>query len=207
MLLKWFCQQLSHLITHLGSCPHLICPPSLCRLTCSPCAGLCPKLCLGNNTIDSVTSAQALRGCTVIQGNLIIKIRGGSECYCTSPPVVAFDSPPLQFSRIASASHYQHFSAMQFVFLFTCVFLVNNLLQITLQLSWSLAWARSRRSRVTWLFAERTPLSPCPSYANWGSLKGIIWKESKFSFIPPAGRYIYITNHGNRYFNCSLHLW
>ncbi|TNM88030.1 hypothetical protein fugu_006251 [Takifugu bimaculatus] len=40
---------------------------------------LCPKLCLGNNTIDSVTSAQALRGCTVIQGNLIIKIRGGNN--------------------------------------------------------------------------------------------------------------------------------
>lgn len=46
-------------------------------LTCSPCAGRCPKLCVGNKTIDSVTSAQALRGCTVLQGNMIIKIRGG----------------------------------------------------------------------------------------------------------------------------------
>lgn len=54
---------------------------SLCRLTCSPCAGLCPKLCAGNKTIDSVTSAQALRGCTVLHGNMIIKIRGGSEYY------------------------------------------------------------------------------------------------------------------------------
>lgn len=143
------CQQLSHLITRLGSRLHLICSPSLCRLTCSPCAGLCPKLCLGNNTIDSVTSAQALRGCTVVQGNLIIKIRGGSECCCTSPPVVAFDFPPLEFSRIASVSHYQDFSAMQFVFLFTCVFLIHNILQTTLQLSWRLAWARSRRSQVT----------------------------------------------------------
>ncbi|XP_033821219.1 insulin receptor b [Periophthalmus magnuspinnatus] len=48
-------------------------------LTCTPCAGLCPKLCVGNKTIDSVTSAQALRGCTVLQGNMIIKIRGGNN--------------------------------------------------------------------------------------------------------------------------------
>ncbi|XP_008328737.1 insulin receptor-like [Cynoglossus semilaevis] len=48
-------------------------------LTCSPCAGLCPKLCVGNKTIDSVTSAQALRGCTVLHGNLVIKIRGGNN--------------------------------------------------------------------------------------------------------------------------------
>uniref|UniRef100_A0A8C3B182 Tyrosine-protein kinase receptor n=1 Tax=Cyclopterus lumpus TaxID=8103 RepID=A0A8C3B182_CYCLU len=48
-------------------------------LTCSPCAGLCPKLCAGNKTIDSVTSAQALRGCTVLHGNMIIKIRGGNN--------------------------------------------------------------------------------------------------------------------------------
>uniref|UniRef100_A0A8C4GV38 Tyrosine-protein kinase receptor n=1 Tax=Dicentrarchus labrax TaxID=13489 RepID=A0A8C4GV38_DICLA len=48
-------------------------------LTCLPCAGLCPKLCVGNKTIDSVTSAQALRGCTVLHGNMIIKIRGGNN--------------------------------------------------------------------------------------------------------------------------------
>lgn len=54
-----------------------------CRLTCLPCAGPCPKLCVGNKTIDSVTSAQALRGCTVLHGNMIIKIRGGSEL-CSS---------------------------------------------------------------------------------------------------------------------------
>nr|BAB83667.1 insulin receptor [Paralichthys olivaceus] len=48
-------------------------------LACSPCAGLCPKLCVGNKTIDSVNSAQALRGCTVLHGNMIIKIRGGNN--------------------------------------------------------------------------------------------------------------------------------
>uniref|UniRef100_A0A8D3CD58 Tyrosine-protein kinase receptor n=1 Tax=Scophthalmus maximus TaxID=52904 RepID=A0A8D3CD58_SCOMX len=48
-------------------------------LTCLPCAGLCPKLCVGNKTVDSVTSAQALRGCTVLHGNMIIKIRGGNN--------------------------------------------------------------------------------------------------------------------------------
>ncbi|XP_071399437.1 insulin receptor b [Centroberyx affinis] len=48
-------------------------------LNCSPCAGLCPKLCVGNKTVDSVTSAQALRGCTVLNGNMIIKIRGGNN--------------------------------------------------------------------------------------------------------------------------------
>uniref|UniRef100_A0A8C6Q7F4 Tyrosine-protein kinase receptor n=1 Tax=Nothobranchius furzeri TaxID=105023 RepID=A0A8C6Q7F4_NOTFU len=49
------------------------------RLMCKPCAGPCPKECKGNKTIDSVTSAQALRGCTVIEGNVIIKIRGGNN--------------------------------------------------------------------------------------------------------------------------------
>ncbi|XP_047443558.1 insulin receptor b [Mugil cephalus] len=48
-------------------------------LTCTPCSGLCPKLCVGDKTIDSVTSAQALRGCTVLKGNMIIKIRGGNN--------------------------------------------------------------------------------------------------------------------------------
>lgn len=50
---------------------------------CAPCLGPCPKVCHileGEKTIDSVTSAQELRGCTVINGSLIINIRGGSEC-------------------------------------------------------------------------------------------------------------------------------
>lgn len=64
-----------------------VCPdPSLCSflsLMCTPCLGPCPKVCHlleGEKTIDSVTSAQELRGCTVINGSLIINIRGGSEC-------------------------------------------------------------------------------------------------------------------------------
>ncbi|XP_029470000.1 insulin receptor [Rhinatrema bivittatum] len=52
------------------------------NLTCSPCAGLCPKVCnifQGEKAIDSVTSAQELRGCTVINGSLTINIRGGNN--------------------------------------------------------------------------------------------------------------------------------
>jgi hypothetical protein len=52
-------------------------------LVCTPCQGPCPKVCHlleGEKTIDSVTSAQELRGCTVVNGSLIINIRGGSEC-------------------------------------------------------------------------------------------------------------------------------
>ncbi|XP_029542574.1 insulin receptor-like [Oncorhynchus nerka] len=48
-------------------------------LNCTPCAGLCPKMCTGLKTVDSVTAAQALRGCTVLNGSLIIKIRGGNN--------------------------------------------------------------------------------------------------------------------------------
>ncbi|XP_004443960.2 PREDICTED: insulin receptor-like [Ceratotherium simum simum] len=49
---------------------------------CTPCLGPCPKVCHlleGEKTIDSVTSAQELRGCTVINGSLIINIRGGNN--------------------------------------------------------------------------------------------------------------------------------
>lgn len=50
-------------------------------LHCTPCAGPCPKVCdYGKEkTIDSVTSAQELRGCTVVNGSLVINIRGGSK--------------------------------------------------------------------------------------------------------------------------------
>ncbi|KAL4608045.1 insulin receptor-like [Arapaima gigas] len=48
-------------------------------LRCTPCAGLCPKVCVGENVVDSVTTAQALRGCTVLNGSLIINIRGGNN--------------------------------------------------------------------------------------------------------------------------------
>ncbi|KAA0719463.1 Insulin receptor [Triplophysa tibetana] len=49
------------------------------RLNCTPCDGLCPKVCMGQKTVDSVTAAQALRGCTVLNGSLIINIRGGNN--------------------------------------------------------------------------------------------------------------------------------
>ncbi|XP_056148525.1 insulin receptor a [Lampris incognitus] len=48
-------------------------------LNCTPCAGLCPKVCMGLKTVDSVTAAQALRGCTVLNGNLVINLRGGTN--------------------------------------------------------------------------------------------------------------------------------
>lgn len=51
----------------------------LYRLNCTPCAGLCPKVCMGLKTVDSVTAAQDLRGCTVLNGSLVINLRGGSE--------------------------------------------------------------------------------------------------------------------------------
>uniref|UniRef100_A0A2K6GHI2 Insulin receptor n=1 Tax=Propithecus coquereli TaxID=379532 RepID=A0A2K6GHI2_PROCO len=52
------------------------------NLVCTPCLGPCPKVCHileGEKTIDSVTSAQELRGCTVVNGSLIINIRGGNN--------------------------------------------------------------------------------------------------------------------------------
>lgn len=57
-------------------------------LHCTPCAGPCPKVCdFGKEkTIDSVTSAQELRGCTVVNGSLVINIRGGSK-FCMSKGV------------------------------------------------------------------------------------------------------------------------
>uniref|UniRef100_A0A8D3D5E5 Tyrosine-protein kinase receptor n=1 Tax=Scophthalmus maximus TaxID=52904 RepID=A0A8D3D5E5_SCOMX len=79
-----FCQVCcNEYVIHNGACiPE--CPSGYTTinsttLTCLPCAGLCPKLCVGNKTVDSVTSAQALRGCTVLHGNMIIKIRGGNN--------------------------------------------------------------------------------------------------------------------------------
>ncbi|NXX47195.1 INSR protein, partial [Tricholaema leucomelas] len=51
------------------------------NLHCTPCAGPCPKVCdfSKEKTIDSVTSAQELRGCTVVNGSLVINIRGGNN--------------------------------------------------------------------------------------------------------------------------------
>ncbi|XP_078526892.1 insulin receptor [Lissotriton helveticus] len=57
------------------------------NLNCSPCDGLCPKVCNlyqddkvhSVKVIDSVTAAQELQGCTIINGSLTINIRGGSN--------------------------------------------------------------------------------------------------------------------------------
>uniref|UniRef100_A0A3B3UYP5 Tyrosine-protein kinase receptor n=1 Tax=Poecilia latipinna TaxID=48699 RepID=A0A3B3UYP5_9TELE len=84
-----FCQKSKNLdancheyVIHNGACIQE-CPSGYSSnsttLTCEPCAGPCPKACQGNKTIDSVTSAQVLRGCTVIEGNMVIKIRGGTN--------------------------------------------------------------------------------------------------------------------------------
>uniref|UniRef100_A0A6Q2ZD67 Tyrosine-protein kinase receptor n=1 Tax=Esox lucius TaxID=8010 RepID=A0A6Q2ZD67_ESOLU len=48
-------------------------------LVCTPCAGLCPKVCMGQKMVDSVTAAQALRGCTVLNGSMEINLRGGNN--------------------------------------------------------------------------------------------------------------------------------
>ncbi|XP_040027550.2 insulin receptor a [Gasterosteus aculeatus] len=48
-------------------------------LNCTPCAGLCPKVCMGLKVVDSVTAAQDLRGCSVLNGSLVIKLRGGNN--------------------------------------------------------------------------------------------------------------------------------
>ncbi|KAL7980188.1 hypothetical protein Chor_001456 [Crotalus horridus] len=62
------------------------CPPGFVRndtqsMFCSPCEGPCPKVCADAKTmtIDSVTSAQTLQGCTEIRGNLLINIRRGNN--------------------------------------------------------------------------------------------------------------------------------
>uniref|UniRef100_A0ACB8F1D0 Uncharacterized protein n=1 Tax=Sphaerodactylus townsendi TaxID=933632 RepID=A0ACB8F1D0_9SAUR len=51
------------------------------NLHCTPCAGQCPKICDFTNpkTIDSMTAIQDLRGCTVVNGSLVISIRGGNN--------------------------------------------------------------------------------------------------------------------------------
>lgn len=48
------------------------------NLTCRKCEGSCLKECTGAN-VDSIASAQKLRGCTHIAGSLEIQIRGGKN--------------------------------------------------------------------------------------------------------------------------------
>ncbi|XP_068090235.1 insulin receptor isoform X2 [Hyperolius riggenbachi] len=91
------CQELHNKCQNIqdGSCPQYVihkgecipeCPSGYTTnstmITCEPCAGPCPKICNYHGKekiIDSVTSAQELRGCTVINGSLVIIIRGGTN--------------------------------------------------------------------------------------------------------------------------------
>ncbi|KAI3374266.1 hypothetical protein L3Q82_006113 [Scortum barcoo] len=47
--------------------------------TVLPVQGFVPKVCMGLKTVDSVTTAQALRGCTVLNGSLVINLRRGNN--------------------------------------------------------------------------------------------------------------------------------
>uniref|UniRef100_A0A3B4CE23 Tyrosine-protein kinase receptor n=1 Tax=Pygocentrus nattereri TaxID=42514 RepID=A0A3B4CE23_PYGNA len=69
-------------VIHGGECM-ADCPPGFTRnesqsMFCSACDGLCDKICDGK-VIDSVDSAQSLKGCTVIKGSLHINIRRGNN--------------------------------------------------------------------------------------------------------------------------------
>ncbi|XP_041913358.1 insulin receptor b [Alosa sapidissima] len=70
-------------VIHNGACvpecPSGYTTMNSAALTCTPCSGLCPKLCVGDKIVDSVMAAQELRGCTVLNGSLTIKIRGGTN--------------------------------------------------------------------------------------------------------------------------------
>lgn len=63
----------------LPECPSGYTTVNSTSLMCMPCKGMCPKVCMGLKTVDSVTAAQALRGCTLLNGSLVINIRGGNN--------------------------------------------------------------------------------------------------------------------------------
>uniref|UniRef100_A0A3Q3ER92 Tyrosine-protein kinase receptor n=1 Tax=Labrus bergylta TaxID=56723 RepID=A0A3Q3ER92_9LABR len=63
----------------IPECPSGYTTVNSSMLNCTPCAGLCPKVCMGVKTVDSVMTAQALRGCTVLNGSLVINLRGGNN--------------------------------------------------------------------------------------------------------------------------------
>ncbi|XP_029970306.1 insulin receptor a [Salarias fasciatus] len=65
--------------TCIPECPSGYTTVSATSLSCAPCEGLCPKVCMGHNLVDSVTAAQALRGCTILNGSLVINLRGGNN--------------------------------------------------------------------------------------------------------------------------------
>ncbi|XP_045427956.1 insulin-like growth factor 1 receptor isoform X2 [Pipistrellus kuhlii] len=78
--------ELEGFVLHDGECMQE-CPSGFIRndslsMFCVPCEGPCPKICeeyKGTKTIDSVTSAQMLQGCTIFKGNLLINIRRGNN--------------------------------------------------------------------------------------------------------------------------------
>uniref|UniRef100_A0A8C7IZ74 Tyrosine-protein kinase receptor n=1 Tax=Oncorhynchus kisutch TaxID=8019 RepID=A0A8C7IZ74_ONCKI len=63
----------------IPECPSGYTTVNSSTLVCTPCAGLCPKVCMGLKMVDSVTAAQALRGCTVLNGSMDINLRGGNN--------------------------------------------------------------------------------------------------------------------------------
>lgn len=65
-----------------GSLTGLHPSPCPCSIFCHKCEGLCPKACkVGTKTVDSTRAAQELAGCTLVEGNLILNIRRGCECW------------------------------------------------------------------------------------------------------------------------------
>ncbi|KAL3867340.1 hypothetical protein ACJMK2_044550 [Sinanodonta woodiana] len=62
----------------VSECPPKYIPDKNNHSLCVPCQGKCPKVCSGK-IIDSINSAQQLKGCTVITGPLEISITGGSS--------------------------------------------------------------------------------------------------------------------------------
>lgn len=67
----------------MQECPSGFIRNSTQSMYCIPCEGPCPKVCgdeeKKTKTIDSVTSAQMLQGCTILKGNLLINIRRGNN--------------------------------------------------------------------------------------------------------------------------------
>ncbi|XP_058862183.1 insulin receptor-related protein-like [Acipenser ruthenus] len=76
-------QKSSKFVIHDGECLSE-CPPGLTRnessIFCHQCQGLCPKECkVGTMTITTLSSAEELRGCTLLEGNLILNLRRGNN--------------------------------------------------------------------------------------------------------------------------------
>ncbi|XP_062849775.1 insulin receptor a [Trichomycterus rosablanca] len=76
-------QDCSSYVIHQGACvsecPAGYTTANSTSLMCTLCRGMCPKVCVGVKTVDSVTLGQELRGCTLLNGSLVINIRGGNN--------------------------------------------------------------------------------------------------------------------------------